>query len=145
VVTAPAGPIPRIDAWVTLAFVAVAVGASIWSVLRPVAVVLDLTVFLVGCGVYAWALVRAAARSRERTISLGGLFFLLEGVAPRTVVMWLWGFVTVQVVVAVLTAAVHPFSELAFGVLVPLFGFAMLALWSAVHGEFPRREPVPVE
>jgi hypothetical protein len=48
--------------------------------------------------------------------------------------------VVIQVAVAVATAAARPFSELAFGVLVPLFGMALLALWSARHGTFPRRE-----
>ncbi|MGH9212894.1 MAG: hypothetical protein ACRD2C_19820 [Acidimicrobiales bacterium] len=119
--------------------------ATIWSGFTPVAVALDLVLFLLGCGVFAWALLRAAGRSRERAISFGGLFFLAEGVAPRPVVIGLWGSVAVQVVVAVATAAVRPFSELAFGVLVPLFGFAMLALWSAVHGDFPPRDPAPVD
>jgi hypothetical protein len=137
--------IPRVSQWVTLVFTVVAVTGSIWSRLLPVAVVLDLGLFLVGCGAFAWALLRAAGRSREHAVSLGGLFFLTDGVAPRRVAVALWGSVIAQTVVAVGTAAVHPFSELAFGVLVPMFGWAMLALWSAVYGHFPQRRPLPVE
>jgi hypothetical protein len=137
--------IPRCSAWVTLVFSVVAVTASVWSGFVPVAVVLDLGLFVVGCAVFAWALVLAAGRSRDRAISLGGLFFLADGVAPRRVALVLWGSVVAQVVVAVGTAAIRPFSSLAFGVLVPLFGLAMVALWSAVHGDFPPRDPLPVE
>jgi hypothetical protein len=41
--------------------------------------------------------------------------------------------------VAVATAAARPFSSLAFGILAPMFGLALLALWGAVHGRFPPR------
>jgi hypothetical protein len=137
--------IPRVSQGVTAVFATVAVTASLWSGFLPVAVVLDLGLFLLGCAVFAWALLRAAGRSRQEAISLGGLFFLTEGVAPPRLALSLWGPVVVQTVVALVTAALNPFSELAFGVLVPLFGLAMLTLWSATHGEFPPRNPVPVE
>lgn len=126
-------------------FTLVAVVAASWTALAPVAVFLDLTLFLVGCSVFAWALLRAIGRSRDEVISLGGLFFLIDGVAPRRVAVALWGCVAVQVIVAVATAAVRPFSELAFGVLVPMFGLASLAAWGAIHGDFPQRVPKSVE
>jgi hypothetical protein len=47
-----------------------------------------------------------------------------------------------QVVVAVATAAARPFTTLAFGVLVPVFGVGLNGLWAARHGRFPPR-PVP--
>lgn len=132
--------IQRVSAWSTVVFTVAAVGAAVWTGLTPVAVAVDLVLFLAGCAIFAWALVRAAGRSRDEVVSLGGLFFLAEGAAPRSVAVGLWVPVVVQTVVAVATAATRPFSEMAFGVLVPLFGMALLALWSAYHGDFPPRE-----
>jgi hypothetical protein len=133
--------IQRVSVWSTVLFTVTSVGAAVWTGLSPVAVAVDLVLFLAGCVVFAWALIRAAGRSRDELVSLGGLFFLAEGAAPRPVAVGLWAPVAVQTVVAVTTAAARPFSELAFGVLVPLFGMALLALWSARHGHFPPREP----
>jgi hypothetical protein len=137
--------IPRLDAWVTAVFVAVSVTATVWSGLRAVAVAVDLVLFFAGCVAFAWAYLRAVGRSRTDAISLGGLFFLGEGVAPRRIATWLWAVFAVQVVVAVATAAARPFTELAFGVLVPMFGLAMLALWGAIHGTFPSRDRPAVD
>ena len=46
----------------------------------------------------------------------------------------LLGALAVQVVVAVATAAVHPFTSQAFGVLVPMFGLGLAGLWGARYG-----------
>ena len=46
-----------------------------------------------------------------------------------------------QVVAAVATAAVRPFTSLAFGVLAPMCGLGLIALWAGRHGTFPRSEP----
>jgi hypothetical protein len=131
--------IVQVDGWATVVFAVVSVAAAIWPGALAAALVVDLGLFVAGCGAFAWAYLRAVGRSREETISLGGLFFLSGGVAPTVVKRWLWGALAVQVVVAVATAAVRPFSGLAFGVLAPMFGMAMLALWGAVHGRFPPR------
>jgi hypothetical protein len=48
------------------------------------------------------------------------------------------------VVVAVATAAVRPFTPLAFGILVPLYGLGLAGVWAAAFGTFgPRRHPGP--
>lgn len=133
------GAIVRVDVWATAVFTVTAVGATVWSALVPVALVVDGVLFVAGCVAFAVAYLRAVGRSRDEVVSLGGLFFLAGGVAPAPVVRWLWGALAVQVVVAVATAAVRPFSSLAFGVLAPMFGVAMLGLWGAVHGRFPPR------
>lgn len=136
----PGALIVRVDLWATVVFTLVSVGAAVWSGLLVPAVAVDLGLFLAGCLAFAFAYLRAIGRSREETISLAGLFFLVGGVAPAAIARWLWGLVAVQAVVAVATAAARPFSSLAFGVLAPMFGLALLGLWGALHGRFPARE-----
>ena len=76
---------------------------------------------------------------------MAGLY-LLMGSAPRAVQLRLLGALAVQAVVAVTTSVatsdVRPFTPLAFGLLVPMFGLACCGLWAAYHGAFPaRRDP----
>jgi hypothetical protein len=135
--------IVRVDVWATAAFTVVSVAAAIWPGALVAALVVDLGLFVAGSVAFAWAYLRAVGRSREEEIALGGLFFLSGDVAPVQVKWWLWGALAVQVVVAVATAAARPFSGLAFGVLAPMFGLAMLAVWGAAHGRFPSRSRQP--
>jgi hypothetical protein len=132
----------RIDVWVSGVFGVVAVLGTVWSAVLPVAVAVDLAMFAAGAAVMLWAFLRGVDRSREEVVSLAGLFFLADKAAPRAIVVWLWGCLTLQTVVAVVTASVRLYSSLAFGVLAPVFGLGMLAVWGAVHGEFPQRRPV---
>lgn len=123
----------------TLAFAAVAVPATI----DPEATIgaffgVSVTLFLAGCALFALVLVLAAARSREAAMGIGGLFFL-AGSAPRRVQYHLLGSLAVQTTVAVVAAAVRPFTPLAFGTLVPTVGLAWCGLWSVRHGLFEPR------
>ena len=131
--------IVRVDAWATGAFAAVSIGAAAWSGLLVPAVAVDVVLFVAGCVAFLYAYFRGIGRSREEAVTLAGLFFLAEGVAPRPVARALRLLLVVQVVVAVATAAARPFSSLAFGILAPMFGLSLLALWGAVHGRFPPR------
>jgi hypothetical protein len=131
--------IVRLDVWATGVFTAVSIGAAAWSGLLVPAVAVDVVLFVAGCVAFLYAYFRGIGRSREETVTLAGLFFLAEGVAPRPVARALRLLLAVQVVVAVATAAARPFSSLAFGVLAPMFGLSLLALWGAVHGRFPPR------
>jgi hypothetical protein len=47
----------------------------------------------------------------------------------------------VQVVVVVAAASIRPFTEVAFGILAPMYGLGLMALWGARHGAFPPRPP----
>lgn len=105
---------------------------------EAVAFVVALTLAAVGVVGFPWAFLVAVGRSREEEIALGGLVGL-AGCAPRRVRWLLLGSLGVEVVVALATAAARPFSSLAFGTLVPLYGLAMVALWAARHGDFPKR------
>ena len=38
---------------------------------------------------------------------------------------------------------IRPFTPLAFGILVPMLGLGLIALWGARHGTFPARADEP--
>ncbi len=92
--------------------------------------------FFVGVVAFLVALVVAAGRSRDATVSLAG-FIWLSDVAPRPVARLLRGALAAQVLVAVVSAAIRPFTAVAFGILVPMYGLGCLTAWSARHGSFP--------
>jgi hypothetical protein len=116
--------------------IAVAVAAPITDARLPAAVV-DLALFLGGSGVFLWALVTAAGRSREREIELGSLF-LLDRVAPARVRRALLASLAVEVVVALGTAWIS--AALAFGCLVPMWALGHCGLWGARYGAWQARK-----
>jgi hypothetical protein len=120
-------------------------GAHSEGFLRNLAAVVSFGLFAVGIVAFFGAYARAVSRSRFESISVAGLY-LLMGSTPRAVQIRLLGSLAVEVVVAVATslatASVRPFTPLAFGLLVPMFGLACCGLWAAYHGVFPdRRDP----
>ena len=125
--------------------VAAVVGGVVAGWPRKVAVVTDLTLFVIGCGLFLAGYWQAVQRSRTNEIGIGGLFFLAgKGTAPGRVKVHLLGSMAAQLVIAIVTASVWPFSELAFGLLVPVFGLGCTGLWSARYGHFgPRLDPKP--
>ncbi len=98
----------------------------------------SVVLFVAGCALFMVVLVLAAARSREDAMGMGGLFFL-AGSAPPPVQRHLLGSLAIQVVVAIVAAALDPFTPLAFGTLVPTIGLALCGLWAVRHGLFPAR------
>ncbi|MEO7556029.1 MAG: hypothetical protein ABIV94_05435 [Acidimicrobiales bacterium] len=97
-----------------------------------------LALFAAGVAAFLWSYAIAVGRSRVDAIGIGGLYFL-SGSAPRAVRLRLLGALALEVVVAVATASIRPFTALAFGVLVPVFGLGLTGLWGARHGLFPPR------
>jgi hypothetical protein len=120
-------------------FTVVAAAATVApDTLDVAAVVVDLVLFGLGCAAFLRGLLLAAQRSRTEELSVGGLWFL-SGSAPAGVRRLLLGSLTVQVVVALVTASIRPFTALAFGVLVPVYGLGLAGLWAASRGTFPPR------
>lgn len=110
------------------------------QVARPVAV-FDCFLFVAGVVAFLWAYFRAIGRSRTEQVDLLGVYFLGGGSAPRGVRRRLLGAFTVQIVVALVTASIRPYTSVAFGVLVPMLGLGLAGLWGATYGRFPPREP----
>jgi uncharacterized membrane protein YoaK (UPF0700 family) len=143
-----AGPAParegegilRADWLATTAFVLTAVAATLADALRAVAFVVAVALFAVGCVVFVMAYARAVGRSRTSQISVAGLFFL-AGSAPAHIRRSLLGALAVQVGAALATAIARPYTSLAAGTLVPLYGLGLCGFWAARHGRFrPRAE-----
>ena len=129
-----------VNRWFTVAFVA-------WSALavavRPARALLaaaDLVAFAGGCVVYLLAYATAVSRSRTDAIGLGALFFLTDEAAPPAVRRSFWLWTAIQAVAGLAAAAVRPFTPVAFGVLAPIVGLALMGLWGARYGSFPARD-----
>jgi hypothetical protein len=137
----PHDRIVRFDLWATVAFTVVqVVAAALPDTFAVVSVPVSLALFLVGSVAFLWGFAVGIGRSQYELVTLGGLFFLGEDTAPADVRRALRVLLAMQVVVAVAAASVRPFSELAFGILVPMLGLGLITLWAARHGEFPGRE-----
>jgi hypothetical protein len=104
----------------------------------PTAVVSG-ALFVVGCVTFLWAYAVAVSRSRTDLIGIGGLYFL-AGTAPKVVRFRLRVSLAVEMVAAVVSSSIRPFTPMAFGFLVPVFGLGMSGLWGARHGTFAPRE-----
>lgn len=122
-------------------FSAVAVAAAVYpDTFSAATVAVDVVLLIAGVVAFAVAYTGAIRRSRTDAIGIGGLFFLAGGCAPAPVRRSLLGALAVQVVVALATAAARPYTNLAAGVLVPVFGVALCGLWASRHGTFEPRE-----
>jgi hypothetical protein len=97
--------------------------------------------FVIGTGALLWGYALGVSRSRTLTISMAGLFFLAEGAAPPKVRRAFLVALAVQSVAGVTAALVRPTTELAFGVLAPIFGLGLMALWGGRYGSFPAKAP----
>lgn len=124
-------------------------GSAVFSVLavvavpvetvRPVAAGVDLILFAAGVVAFLMAYGRAVTRSRTDAIGIGGLFFLLGDVAPGWARRHLLTSFGLQTLASLATAAAAPYTSLAFGVLVPMYGLGLAGLWGARHGTFGPR------
>ena len=120
-------------------FTVAATSAAIWpATFDLVAFVVSVVLFAIGVVLFVWAYGVAVVRSRDEEIAVTSLFFL-AGSAPARVRWQLLGSTAVEVVVAAVTAGVRPFTSLAAGVLVPVYGLGLCGLWAARSGRFPPR------
>ena len=133
--------IRRASWWATGLFAVTAVGAVIVPAVRPLAVVLDVALFAAGCIAFGVAYLRGLGRSRTERVALTGLYFLSES-APAEVRRSLLGALAAQVIVALATAMARPYTSLAAGTLVPMYGLGLCGLWAARHGTFPPRTDI---
>jgi hypothetical protein len=97
--------------------------------------------FVIGTGALLWAYALGIARSRTDVVDIPGLFLLAGAVAPEPTRRTFRVALAVQVVAVVVAASIRPFTEVAFGILAPMYGLGLMALWGARHGAFPPRPP----
>ncbi|HEX9260092.1 MAG TPA: hypothetical protein VF855_11190, partial [Acidimicrobiales bacterium] len=112
---------------------------------RFVAVGVALVLFAAGIVAFLWSYASAVQRSREVEIGIGGLYFLAGRTAPKAVRRSMNLALAVQTAVAFATASWRPFTTLAFGILVPMFGLGLNGLWGAAHGAFGPRIAEPAD
>ena len=124
----------------TAVFAATAIAAAIApGTFKPVALVVAVALFAGGCAVFLWAFVLVAARSRTDLMQQAQIWFLTGPPTPAGVRKNLLGALAVQVAVGLATAGARPYTSLAAGVLVPMWGLGLCGLWAARHGDFPPR------
>lgn len=138
-------PIVRASLAGTALFTVVAAAAAAApDALAAGMIVVSLVLFAAGCVAFVLTLVRAAERSRREEVTLPGIWWL-SGSTPAPVRRLLLGSFAVEVVVALAAASARPFTGLAFGILVPMYGLGLAGLWGARHGTFgPRTSRSPV-
>lgn len=138
--TETGGGIRRASWWGTGAFSVTAVAAAaVPEAVAAPAFAVSIVLFGAGCGAFVYAYLRAVRRSRQEQISVANLYFLTGDIAPAQVRRSLLASVSVEVVVALATAIARPYSSLAAGTLVPVYGLGLCGLWAALHGAFPPR------
>jgi len=131
----------QLDLAGTIAFIVTAVvQAIVLSWARPAGVAVALVLFACGSVLFLAGYARAVERSRTEQVSVAGLYLLSGDVAPRRVKRLLLGLLVAQVVVALATAVARPYTTVAFGILVPMFGLGVIGSWAARHGWFPPRQ-----
>ncbi|MBI5087526.1 MAG: hypothetical protein HZB15_01275 [Actinobacteria bacterium] len=147
--TRPSTALVRADVIGTALFaLAVAVGIPLDDE-RPIQVafgVISMVLFIIGAAGCLWAYVSALERSRTDEIGVANLYLLTGPTAPRPIKLTMTLALVAQVSLALLGAIVgaaglsgNQVNALAFGILVPMFGLAMNALWAVRHGSFGPR------
>ena len=97
--------------------------------------------FAVGTGAFLWAYALGVSRSRTDLVTISGLFFLSGQVAPGEVRRPFRVALAVEVVATVAAASFRPYTEVAFGILAPMYAMGLMATWGGRYGTFPPRPP----
>ena len=126
----------------TAVFAVTAIAAAVApDTFKPLALGTAIALFAGGCGIFLWAFVLVAARSRTDQMEQAQIWFLTGPPTPPEVRRSLLGALGVQVAIGLVTAGVRPYTSLAAGVLVPMWGLGLCGLWAARHAVFPARPP----
>lgn len=146
----PADAPPPGAALVNATFVGtgVVVGTSAAAAIAPgtfgtVHAIVACALFAIGTGALLWAYALGVSRSREEAVTVPGLFLMAGDSAPPEVRRPFLVALVVEVVAVVGAAAVRPYTEVAFGILAPMFALGMMGTWAGRHGRFPARTAAP--
>lgn len=137
-------PIPllrRLDLVVTIVQgIAVTIAFFSSDAVRNVVAVGCSVVFVAGAALFSWAFTIAAGRSRSEDVTVAGAFFLAGsiGTSDRR---WAFGLLGAQSLIGLVGAGADPYTTMAFGILVPMFGLGIIAFLGSAHGAFHQRNP----
>ncbi len=134
----PGQDLYRTNLYATVVFSLAAVVTAIFPTpLRVPFAVLSVVLFSVGTITFLWAYGKAIERSREEDVSVVMIYGM--SAAPRDARIRFHLLTFAQSAVAIATAAIHPFTAQAFGILAPMLGIGLAGLWAARHGTFAER------
>ncbi len=95
--------------------------------------------FVVGVALFALGMWNGIQRSRVDDVTLTGLVAIDASHVPKATRNALWLAVLIQVVVSILFASLRPFTQQAFGLLVPVLGLGIATLWGSRFASFHAR------
>lgn len=137
----PVERLRRLDELVTVAqFFAMVIAFFGSDPVRGVVALGCIAVFLAGAALFAWAFLIAAGRSRREQVTVVGAFFLGEESIGKDDRRWAYRLLFVQSVIGLVAAAADPYTAMAFGVLVPMWGLGVVAFLGSAHGVFASRD-----
>ena len=127
--------------WLATALFGITAFSATWGpdALEIPALVVALGLFGVGAVLFLWAFFLSADRSRLEEVAVVEVYFLAGKVAPGVVKLHFFGALMAQIAIGVTTASIRPFTSLAFGILVPVFGLGVTGRWSAEHADYRTR------
>lgn len=98
--------------------------------------------FVVAVGLFGLGMWNGIQRSRVDDVTLTGLVAIDRSHVPSSARNALWLAIVVQLVVSIVFASLRPFTQQAFGLLVPTLGLGLATLWGSRFAVFhPREEP----
>ena len=101
--------------------------------------VLSCVLFAIGTGGFLWAYALGVSRSRVDLVSIPGLFFLTGDTAPVEIRRPFRVALGVEIAAVVIAASIRPYTEVAFGILAPMFAMGLMGAWGGRYGRFPLR------
>ncbi len=133
--------LPNLSLQVTAAFCVLAV---ITYLLAPsldlVFAVISAILFFVGAIILGLGFWNGIQRSRIEDVKLAGLLCVDTSHVPSQARKKLWLAIVLQIVVSFGIAALRPFTQQAFGTLVPTLGIGVAALWGSRFAKFFERD-----
>lgn len=79
-------------------------------------------------------------RSRIEDVNLSGLLAVAPSHVGRAAALRIWLVIVAQIAIAATGTALRPFTQQTFGLLVPMFGVGLAALWGSRYAKFHPRE-----
>lgn len=138
---APNLSLPNLSLQITVAFSVLTVATFLLAPrLDLVFAVVSAILFFLGAIILGLGFWNGIQRSRVDDVRLAGLLCVDSSHVPAAVRNRLWLAVIVQVVVTFGIASLRPFTQQAFGTLVPTLGIGFAALWGSRFAQFHKRE-----